>query len=303
MSTDVKWIKIVTDIFDDEKILLIESMPESDGIIVIWFKLLCLAGKQNNNGILMLNDKLPYTDEMLAHIFRRPLNTVRLALNVFQQYGMVEIIDNTITIPNWGKHQQQDKLEKRREYQRNLMAQRRAEQKKKIEESQMLVLTPANTLADVRPGDKEEDIDIYNNTTTTCAREETVDTPFGEVPLDRLIIKIQKELDGLTDNHYDLLGEYRKSVGDELISHAIDEAVANGKRNWGYVERILSRYEQEGIKTVGQAKASEDKRRQERRKHGNGNGNGTNCRSPAADDYANAQRALREQYADRLGTI
>ena len=70
MSADVKWIKIVTDIFDDEKILLIESMPESDGIIVIWFKLLCLAGKQNNNGILMLNDKLPYTDEMLAHAAR-----------------------------------------------------------------------------------------------------------------------------------------------------------------------------------------------------------------------------------------
>ena len=36
MSSDVKWIKITTDIFDDEKILLIESLPESDAIIVIW---------------------------------------------------------------------------------------------------------------------------------------------------------------------------------------------------------------------------------------------------------------------------
>lgn len=300
MSADVKWIKIVTDIFDDEKILLIESMPESDGIIVIWFKLLCLAGKQNNNGILMLNDKLPYTDEMLAHIFRRPLNTVRLALNIFEQYGMVEIIDNTITIPNWGKHQQQDKLEKRREYQRNLMAQRRAEQKKKIEESQMLVLTPANTLADVRPGDKEEDIDIYNNDDNARAHVETL---FGEVPVDPLINKVQKELSGLTDTHYALLDQYRDTLGDDLISFAIDQAVANGSRKWAYVEKVLINYEDSGIRTVGEAKAAEDKRRQERRKHGNGNGNGTNCRSPAADDYANAQRALREQYADRLGTI
>ncbi len=47
----VKWIKIVTDIFDDEKILLIESLPDADSIIVIWFKLLCLAGKQNNSGV------------------------------------------------------------------------------------------------------------------------------------------------------------------------------------------------------------------------------------------------------------
>ena len=42
--------------FDDEKILLIESMPEADAI-VIWFKLLTLAGKINNGGVLMFNDK------------------------------------------------------------------------------------------------------------------------------------------------------------------------------------------------------------------------------------------------------
>ena len=45
---EVKWIKIVTDVFDDEKILLIESLPEADSIIVIWFKLLCLAGKHKD---------------------------------------------------------------------------------------------------------------------------------------------------------------------------------------------------------------------------------------------------------------
>ena len=42
---DVKWIKITTDIFDDEKILLIESLPDAYAIITVWFKLLCLAGK------------------------------------------------------------------------------------------------------------------------------------------------------------------------------------------------------------------------------------------------------------------
>ena len=43
MASEIKWIKIVTDIFDDEKILLIESLPEADTIIVVWFKLLTLA--------------------------------------------------------------------------------------------------------------------------------------------------------------------------------------------------------------------------------------------------------------------
>lgn len=126
---DVKWIKICTDIFDDEKIILIESMPEADSIIVIWFKLLCMAGKQNNSGVFMLNDKIAYTDEMLATIFRRPLNTVRLALKTFEAYGMIEIVDNVVTIPNWEKHQNLDALEAAKEKNRQRVAAYRERQK------------------------------------------------------------------------------------------------------------------------------------------------------------------------------
>ena len=39
MADGMKWIKIVTDIFDDEKIQLIEALPSADSILVIWFKL------------------------------------------------------------------------------------------------------------------------------------------------------------------------------------------------------------------------------------------------------------------------
>jgi predicted phage replisome organizer len=127
---DVKWIKICTDIFDDDKILLIESMPEADGIIVIWFKLLCMAGKHNNSGVFTMNERLAYTDEMLATIFRRPINTVRLALGVFEKYGMIEIVDGTITIPNWEKHQSLDKIEKAKELTRQRVAKHREKQKK-----------------------------------------------------------------------------------------------------------------------------------------------------------------------------
>lgn len=127
---DVKWIKIVTDIFDDEKILLIESMPDRDSIIVIWFKLLCLAGKTNNGGVLLLNNCIPYTDEMLATIFRRPVNTVRFALKTFEKFGMVEIVNNTITIPNWGKHQNTDALENKRNYMKGYMQEYRQKQRK-----------------------------------------------------------------------------------------------------------------------------------------------------------------------------
>lgn len=129
MASDVKWIKITTDIFDDEKILLIESLPDAYAIITVWFKLLCLAGKQNNSGVFMMG-KIAYTDKMLATIFRMKEATVTMALQTFEQFGMVEIIDGVITIPNWGKHQNLDQLESKKEYMRNYMQEYRAKQKR-----------------------------------------------------------------------------------------------------------------------------------------------------------------------------
>lgn len=102
--------------FDDEKIRLIESMPDADSILVIWIKLLAQAGKTNATGYIYLNENIPYTDEMLATLFCRPLSTIRLALNTFKNFGMIEIDDGDfISITNWEKHQNIQGLEKIRE--------------------------------------------------------------------------------------------------------------------------------------------------------------------------------------------
>lgn len=154
---DVKWIKITTDIFDDEKILLIESLPDSYAIITVWFKLLCLAGKQNNSGVFMMG-RIAYTDKMLATIFRMKESTVTMALNTFEQFGMVKIANGVYTIPNWEKHQNLDKLEQAREQTRQRVARHRAKQKQLAE-------CNASCNADVTPTDKDidkdKDIDIY----------------------------------------------------------------------------------------------------------------------------------------------
>ena len=49
---NVKWIKIDVNIFDNRKIRQIESMPDGDSLLVIWFKLLCLAGNVNDGGLV-----------------------------------------------------------------------------------------------------------------------------------------------------------------------------------------------------------------------------------------------------------
>lgn len=180
MAFQIKWIKIVTNIFDDEKILLIESLPDADGIIVIWFKLLCLAGKQNNNGVFIMGNGMAYTDEMLATIFRRKESIVKLALATFERFGMIEIIDNqTITIPNWNKHQSLDGIELKREYQREYMSRKRQEQKKLASENKNVSTTVSTTVVQ----------QLLNSSTTVV--------PVSSIERER---EIEKELEREIEN-------------------------------------------------------------------------------------------------------
>lgn len=159
---EVKWIKIATDIFDDEKILLIESLPDAYAIITVWFKLLCLAGKKNNGGVFLMNDKIPYTDKMLATIFRMNESTVKLALNAFEQFKMIEIVEGIITIPNWNKHQTLDAYERKKERDRLYQEERRAKQRALIEKSSDKSSERTSDVA-VSDIDKEEDKEKDNN--------------------------------------------------------------------------------------------------------------------------------------------
>lgn len=116
--SDIKWIKIVTDMFGNRKIRQIESLPDSDAILVIWLKLLCLAGNINDNGLIYFTKEIPYSDEMMASEFNKPVNTVRLALQTFEKFEMIEIINDVICISNWEKYQQIEGMDKVREQNR-----------------------------------------------------------------------------------------------------------------------------------------------------------------------------------------
>ena len=107
----IEWIKLTTTMFDDEKIQLIESLPEADTVLIIWVKLLTLAGKCNASGHLILSERIAYTEEMLATVFRRNVTSVRMALKVFQEFGMIEL-DETLYITNWEKHQNVESLDR-----------------------------------------------------------------------------------------------------------------------------------------------------------------------------------------------
>ena len=241
MASDVKWIKIATDIFDDEKILMIESLPSADSIIVIWSNLLTLAGKQNNHGVFVMNDRIAYTDEMLSTIFRRDLNLIRMALKIFVKYGMIEIINDTITIPNWSKHQNLDKIEKRNAYQKKYMQTYREKQK-------LLACKPnkdTNSKTNVseteeeREEEQEKEVDKEQET-----KVEVVDVTKQMVLLfekctGRMIKPIQ----------LDTLISYLDDIDFHLIEYILEYSCSK-KDPYQYAKKVLESCVSNGIHTV-----------------------------------------------------
>lgn len=130
MGSNIKWVKLSTDIFDNRKIRQIECLPEGDGIIVVWLKLLCLAGNVNDNGMIYFTKDIPYTEQMLAAQFNRPIALIQLALKTFEAFKMIQIVENILQISNWEKYQNAEKLNEIREY--NRIAQQRSRAKKKL---------------------------------------------------------------------------------------------------------------------------------------------------------------------------
>lgn len=141
---DINWIKLRVDMFDDEKIKIIQSMPEGDAILVIWIRIIALAGKCNAKGLVLIEDEFPYSDEMLATIFNKPLATVRLALGTFEKFRMIERTEKGIYISNFEKHQNTEGMEKIRE-QARIRKQREREKKRALLETGNTPALPENS--------------------------------------------------------------------------------------------------------------------------------------------------------------
>ena len=170
--SDVKWIKVSTDMFNtNRKIKQIETMPEGDTILVIWLKLMLLAGIINDGGSIYITPEIPYTDEMLANELRRPLATVKIALNFFEHFGMIEIVDDILKLSSWAKYQNIEGMERVRE-QNRLRKQKQRYREKQLESGETDMSRDGHvTVTQCHDTDRDLDIDLEkeNNRETIAA--------------------------------------------------------------------------------------------------------------------------------------
>jgi predicted phage replisome organizer len=246
---EVKWIKLSVGMFEDEKIRLIEALPEADTILIIWVKLLAQAGKTNASGYIYLNERIPYTDEMLSTIFNRPITTVRLALKTFEQFGMIEVTDDHfISISNWDKHQNLDGLDKIRQQTKKRVAEHRQRKKEMLPEQPCNVTeTHGNATEEEGDIDKEEDKEREKEeeeasaSTANCfdfyQKNFSLLTPH-------LSQKIGSWIDDFNGNH-------------DVIIKALEITLERNKRTWSYAEGILKDWYVHKVRTLPEIEAYE----------------------------------------------
>nr|DAT90791.1 MAG TPA: replisome organizer [Caudoviricetes sp.] len=204
--------------FDNRKIKQIGSMPEGDSLLLMWVQLLCLAGNVNDGGFIYLTKEIPYTDEMLATQFIKPISTVRLALKTFEQFGMIEIINNMIFLSSWEKYQSIDRLTAIREKDR--------ERKRRKREAEKLL--PQNsteiprTSMDVPRIDIEGDIDIDKDKNKSISKKSPRHKhgEYQNVLLsDDDLEKLKAEFPSDWDQRIQRLSEYMASSGKSYKNH------------------------------------------------------------------------------------
>jgi len=184
---DIKWFKLATHMPDDEKMKLIDAMPQRDTVHYLWIRLLIQAAKTNANGEIFLSEDMPYTDKMLAILFSRPLASIKLALKTLSRLGMIEITsDKVIRIVNWDKHQNIEGMERVRKQNRKRAENHREKKKeeKKDAKSNKEETYEDEVLEENKNLDKNEalkNLETSEEASTNTINDENINSVTNEV--------------------------------------------------------------------------------------------------------------------------
>lgn len=127
------WFKVSADVFDSDKIKILRADTKiGDSLALMWFFLLALARKKNDGGYVYATEGVAYTPKTLAAVGGFKPKIAEAALEVFQQYNMIDIEDNGyIYIVGWSEYQNAEELSKLKERERCKEAMRVKRQREK----------------------------------------------------------------------------------------------------------------------------------------------------------------------------
>lgn len=254
------WIKLKDSFMSSDEIDYLMSQPDGANYVVL-YQMLCLK-TINTNGCLVskIGEMLiPYDAEKIQRECKWfPLSTVRLALTVYKQIGLIfENPDGTLSISDYQNMigSETDWAAKNRKIRSNAA-------NKELQAGHDTGHTTGHNVStdggENVPTEKEieKDKDIENRERVRDNGSPTVDAWLAEI-----IRSFEDNLGGFPPAaREDLLG-WREIFTDDLILLAIKKAALAGVRKWSYVNGILKVWKNEGVRTLGDVQSRDERRK------------------------------------------
>lgn len=232
--SEVKWIKITTDMFDNRKIKAIRKLPEGNNIILIWVMLLSLAGRCNASGMIFLTANIPYTNKMLADELDFEESVICIALDTLEKFGMITRDENLlISVNNWAEYQSVDGMERIREQNRIRNIEYRKRRKEQREN---------NIMHDVTVMDSSISYSVSNSFSFSKSNKSNLDYLLDSYPEDyKYITDNQELLEAVKD-----WMEYK----DQKKPKTTNQYAEKGMK--GFLNKVVAQSNQYGAQSVVQ---------------------------------------------------
>lgn len=150
MSDNKKYyyLRLKDNFFDSDELKILESMK--DGYLYSNILLKLYLRSLKNDGKLVVNDRIPYNAEMLASVTGHQIGTVKQALSIFKDLGLIDVLENgaiyMLDIQNFiGRGSSE--------------ADRKREYRQRIESDRTNVLTNVRQISDKTPPEIEKELE------------------------------------------------------------------------------------------------------------------------------------------------
>ena len=208
------YLKLKENYFDDDSIVLLESMQ--DGVLYSNILLKLYLKSLKHGGRLQLDEDIPYTAQMIATITRQQIGTVERALQIFLKLGLVEVLDSgTFYMSNIELLIGQSSTEAERKRAARL-------QNKALS----ALRTSGGHLSDIRPPEIELEKEIEIKREIEKVRPETghPSHTYGHYQnvflTDEELADLQASFPAVWEQYIEKLSEYMASTGKRYQSHA-----------------------------------------------------------------------------------
>lgn len=250
MSDNKKYyyMRLKENFFDDDNMLILESMP--DGYLYCNILLKLYLRSLKDNGRLMLNGRIPYNPQMLATVTRHQIGTVERALNIFKELGLIEVLDNgaiyMMDIQNYiGKSSSE--ADRQREYQNRLKSEK--ELGNALPEESCKESCKKSNKKSTPELELEKELDTEREIKTTTAQG--IELSTAVLVIENIMIQKWHRKPEESDIEQALKQLERLNGNFDMLADALDIAAQHGTRakNWNYTTAIIDSWVARGYKT------------------------------------------------------